>query len=290
MFLNEYTKSIIGTPYYKSVGIIKVYDKYNRDYNVGEIIFERFDEQNFQYIIKPYWELIKFIPEGIFQGIPGINMNIKKESYYRVNMTPVFISMRTPSESRENIQELMTSVGLDYYDRFEWLLRSEAKCGDDNLFVVRKPSYNRLIKDLNHTKNINPDDVIELNKLCDIQSSNSKLIENMYLLFQSGAKIYIKSENRFIDNIERTTMLYLLGNMLQYIDQNNKNHRKEGIKKAKANGKYTGRKPIEIDSQLLKQVAIAFLNNHISEKTAMKKLGINSRSTFYRKIKTYRKT
>ena len=132
MLTSEYTTPLVGRPYYSSAGIIKVYDRNNRDYNVGEVVLERFDEQNFQYIIKPYWELIEDIPHGLFQGIPGINMDIRKESYYRVNMTPAFISMRTPSESRENVRELMESVGLDYYDRFEWLLRSEMRCGDDN--------------------------------------------------------------------------------------------------------------------------------------------------------------
>ena len=54
------------------------------------------------------------------------------------------------------------------------------------------------------------------------------------------------------------------------------------------NGRYAGRKPIELDDQLLKQVAIAFLNNRISEQEAMQRLGINSRSTFYRRIRSFR--
>ena len=76
--------------------------------------------------------------------------------------------------------------------------------------------------------------------------------------------------------------------MLECIDRNNGNRRIEGIELAKRNGKYVGRKPIKVDEELLKQIAIAFLNNHISEKEAMTKLGINSRSTFYRKIKMFR--
>ena len=83
-------------------------------------------------------------------------------------------------------------------------------------------------------------------------------------------------------------MLYLLKNMLECIDRNNKKRREEGIEEAKKNKRYTGRKPIEIDEQLSKQVSIAFLNNSISEKEAMGKLGFNSRSTFNRRIKTYR--
>lgn len=255
------------------------------------MIFERFDDQNFQYIIKPYWEFIDQIPKGLFQGIPGIDMALRREAYYRVNMTPTFISMRTPSESRENVRELMRPVGLDYYDRFEWLLRSKMRCGDDNLLVVRKPTDNLRIQGFENTKNryLHRNDVVEMDNLSDIQSSNAKLIEDLFSLLHSGVQIYIRSESRYIDNNERRTMLYLLRNMLECIDRNNRNRREEGIEKAKLNGRYIGSKPIEVDEQLLKQVAIAFLNNRISEQEAMGRLGINSRSTFYRKIKKFRK-
>ena len=290
MLTSEYTTPLVGIPYYRNVGIIKVYDRYNRNYSVGEIIFERFDDQNFQYIIKPYWKFINQLPRGLFQGIPGINMDLRKEAYYRVNMTPTFISMRTPSESRENVKELMRAVGLDYYDRFEWLLRSEMKCGDDNLLVIRKPIDNLRSKSLEMFENryLHPGDVVEIEKLSDMQSTNAKLIEDLFSLLHSGVQIYIRSENRYIDDNERTTMLYLLKNMLECVDRNNKNRRIAGIEVAKQNGKYTGRKPIEVDEQLLKQIANAFLNNHMSEQEAMSKLGINSRSTFYRKIKIFR--
>lgn len=290
MLRSEYTTPIEGIPYYRNVGIIKVYDKYNRKYSVGEVIFERFDEQNFQYIIKPYWKYIDQIPHGLFQGIPGINMDLKKEAYYRVNMTPNFISMRTPSESRENVKELMNSVGLDYYDRFEWLLRSEMKCGDDNLLVVRKPKDNLIIKSIEESKNryIHSGDVLEIDTISDINSSNAKLIEELFILLHTGVKIYIRSENRYIGDNERITMLYLLKNMIECIDLNNQTRRKEGIEEAKKKGKYTGRKPIEVDDQLLKQVALSFLNNNLSEQVAMQKLGINSRATFYRKIRKFR--
>lgn len=290
MLTSEYTRPLVGRPYYRNVGIIKVYDKHNRKYSVGEVIFERFDEQNFQYIIKPYWKFIDQIPHGLFQGIPGIDMDLRREAYYRVNMTPTFISMRTPSESRENVRELMRLVGLDYYDRFEWLLRSEMKCGDDNLLVVRKPTDDLKIQSLEQVKGryLHSSDVVEIDNLSDIQSSNAKLIEELFILLHSGAQIYIRSERRYIDDKERRIMLYLLRNMLECTDRNNRNRREEGIEEAKRNGRYTGRKPIAVDEQLLKQVAIAFLNNRISEQEAMSRLGIISRSTFYRKIKTFR--
>ncbi len=290
MLTSEYTTPLDGKPYYRSVGIIQVYDKIDYKYNIGEIIFERFDDQNFQYIFKPYWDLIECLPINLFSGIPGINMEIKKEAYYRVNMTPVFISMRSPSENREDVKELMAEVGLDYYDRFEWLLRTSKRCGDDNFVVIRKksnPIKIERVEDVNQT-NLSVEDTIQLDNLSDIKCENSMIIADMFRLLQSGAKIFIKSENRFLEMTERKIMLYLLENMRKRYEENNKNKRLVGIENAKLEGKYKGRKPIEIEEEYLKDIALDFINNKLTEKEAMKRLDLTSRATFYRKIKKYR--
>ena len=286
MLTSEYTRPLTGRPYYRSAGIIKVYDRNNNRYSVGEIVFERYDDQNYQYIIKPYWNLIKSIPNGIFQGIPGINMDLRHDAYYRVNMTPAIISMRTPSESRENVRQLMASVGLDYYDRFEWLLRSESRCGDDNLIVVRKTEVvNRTIRIQNLEKtNLTPDDTLRIHTLSEVSGSNVGLIRNIYQILQSGVKVFITSEHRYLSEDERSIMLYLLKNMITTVDNNNRTNRQKGRNQAKKSGKYTGRKPIEVSDKILKQVANDFHTGTISEQEALEKLSI-SRSTFYRKIK-----
>lgn len=286
MLTSEYTQPLTGRPYYRNAGIIKVYDRNNNRYSVGEIVFERYDDQNYQYIIKPYWNLIKSIPDGIFQGIPGINMDLRHDTYYRVNMTPAIISMRTPSESRENVRQLMASVGLDYYDRFEWLLRSESRCGDDNLIVVRKTEItNRIIRvqDLEKT-NLTPDDTLQIHSLSELSGSNTGLIRYVHQILQSGVKVFITSEDRYLSENERSIMLYLLNNMIASIDKNNRTNRQIGRNQAKKSGKYTGRKPIDINEKLLKRVAADFHTGTISEREALEKLSI-SRSTFYRKIK-----
>lgn len=64
-------------------------------------------------------------------------MNLRLEHYYRVNYVPVFMTERTPGESREDLWELLESVGLDYYDRLEWLIRTNLRAAIDNLIVER---------------------------------------------------------------------------------------------------------------------------------------------------------
>ena len=287
MLTSEYTRPLTGKPYYRNAGIIKVYDRNNNRYSVGEIVFERYDDQNYQYIIKPYWNLIKSIPNGIFQGIPGIDMDLRYDTYYRVNMTPEIISMRTPSESRENVRQLMASVGLDYYDRFEWLLRSESKCGDDNLMIVRK--YDRTNKALSISEindiNLSPEDTLNIHSLNELSSGRSSIVKYVYQILQSGVRVYITSENRFLEENERVIMLYLLSNMLEGMNNANMSNRKKGRELAKKSGRYTGRKPIEVNEKLLRSVSKDLRTHLISEEEALQKLSM-SRSTFYRKLKT----
>lgn len=134
---NMYTRPLQGEPYYRNSGIIYAVDRCGNKYSVARVDLERFDDQNFQYVFTPDWDTIDSLPTSIFQGIPGLNMSMRLERYYRVNMTPYFISERTPSEKREDLWELLEEVGLDYYDRFEWLLRTNMRCGTDNLIVER---------------------------------------------------------------------------------------------------------------------------------------------------------
>ena len=135
--MNIYTTPLSGIPDSRSCGMIYAIDLDDNRYAVCKVILERYNEQNFQYIFVPDWSVIDSLPASIFQGIPGLDMSLRWKEYYRVNMTPYFISERSPSEGREDLWELLESVGLDYYDRFEWLLRTDMRCGTDNLVVER---------------------------------------------------------------------------------------------------------------------------------------------------------
>ena len=58
----------------------------------------------------------------------------------------------------------------------------------------------------------------------------------------------------------------------------------DGIKRAKKDGKYQGRKAIQIDELAFNDAVRKFTSKQISANDAAKKLGI-SLSTFYRRIK-----
>ena len=135
---NRITTPLAGEPAYVNSGIIKAVMKTGEKISIAQIDYQEFDEENFQYVISPYWEIIDGLPSSVFQGIPGIDMELRLERYYRVNYIPTFIAERTPSENREDLWELLEAVGLDYYDRFEWLLRTTMRAANDNLIVEKR--------------------------------------------------------------------------------------------------------------------------------------------------------
>lgn len=287
---NEYTRPLEGQPYYRSSGLIYAVDRHDSRYAVGRIDYERFDEQNFQYVFTPKWSVIDALPASIFQGIPGLDMDLRLERYYRVNITPVFITERTPGEGREDLWELLESVGLDYYDRFEWLLRTNMRCGTDNLIVERLSAMNRLIRysmGINRLlpEDLQPDDRVSIRDLSDLAGSGRGMQDVLLRILGSGARIYLESEDRLLSEEECSAMLKLL---LVQRELDNKVQRKAqqtGIEEAKRAGKYKGRKRIEVDRHLLEQIAMEFKEGKVSEREAMERLGIGSRSTFYRRLR-----
>ena len=132
-----YTTPILEKPSYRNSGIIKAVTASGEKIQVARIDYESFENEEFQYIISPFWDIIDVLSPKVFQGIPGIDMELRLEHYYRVNYVPVFITERTPGESREDLWELLESVGLDYYDRLEWLIRTNLRAAIDNLIVER---------------------------------------------------------------------------------------------------------------------------------------------------------
>lgn len=284
---NEYTRPLSGTPYYRSSGIIYALDREERKYAVGRVDLERYDEQNFQYIFSPEWSVIDSLPASIFQGIPGLDMSLRLARYYRVNMTPYFISERTPSENREDLWELLEEVGLDYYDRFEWLLRTNMRCGTDNLIVERAeaPRYIVLADTQTLPDNLQPGDCVVIEGLSGVADTNHRLRTYLLQILRSGAKIRDASEDRILSEEECSILLklVLLQDSMERA-QNRQNHL-NGVQQAKQEGKYAGRKKIVVDLNLLRQIAEDFEKRKITESEAMRRAGISSRSTFYRRLK-----
>ena len=284
--INRITTPLAGTPSYINSGIIKAVMKNGDKVSVAQIDYQEFDEENFQYVISPYWEIVDGLPASVFQGIPGIDMDLRLKDYYRVNYIPTFISERTPSESREDLWELLESVGLDYYDRFEWLLRTNMRAANDNLIVERRRMEETVKQFASGViSGLQYGDKVIVESLETIADTTAGLADGMFSIVAGGVDVVTQSGHVLVDAMTRAAMVPYMITQRIISRRERATNRQEGIEQAKKKGKYTGRKPIEVDENALRQVARELDEGLITVEEAMKRVKINSRSTFYRKLR-----
>lgn len=284
--MNRITTPLEGIPSYTSSGIIKAVMKSGEKVSVAQIDYQEFDEENFQYVFRPYWEIVDGLPASVFQGIPGIDMDLRLENYYRVNYIPTFISERTPSQNREDLWELLDLVGLNYYDRFEWLLRTNMRAANDNLIVERRRKEAVIQK---FAPAILPEmqygDKVIVESMEAIAGTTAGLTDGMFHILVSGIDVITQEGQVLVDMTTRSAMIpYMMTQRLMAYREKIMN-RQIGIEQAKKEGKYTGRKPIDVDETMLRQIAKELDEGIVTVEEAMKRAKINSRSTFYRKLR-----
>lgn len=286
---SEYTVPLSGRPEHVNAGVIKVIGKYGEKYSVGKIEYQLFPGGDYQYIIEPYWDVIDGLDPGIFFGIPGIEMELRRDKYYRVNRHPVFVTERSPSENREDLQELMESVQMEQYDRFEWLIRTDLISANDNL-VVERFREGVLEREFDAGKEFVEqlqygDRVMVRNQ--DVISGNPAVYtEKLLGILGAGAIVVFEQEGIVLDADKRSSVLSILRHQHYLFKEMQYTRHKEGVEAAKRKGAYRGRRPIKIDDLKLRKVSEQFHSKKITEAQAMERLGLVSRSTFYRKLKS----
>lgn len=283
---NRITTPLAGTPSYVNSGIIKAVMKSGEKISVAQIDYQEFDEENFQYVISPYWEIIDGLPASVFQGIPGIDMDLRLERYYRVNYIPTFIAERTPSENREDLWEILGTVGLDYYDRFEWLLRTTMRAANDNLIVERR-RVSQVVEEFTAgmLSALQYGDKIVVDSMEEIADTTAGFADGIFTVVTNGVDIISQSGQVLVDAMTRAAMVPIVVAQRMITRREYAANRREGIAQAKKDGKYTGRKPIEVDEKVLRQVNREWKNGLITVEEAMRRTKIGSKSTFYRKIR-----
>lgn len=283
---NRITTPLAGSPSYINSGIIKTVMKSGEKISVAQIDYQEFDEENFQYVIRPYWEIIDGLPTSVFQGIPGIDMDLRLERYYRVNYIPTFIAERTPSENREDLWDILESVGLDYYDRFEWLLRTTMRSANDNLIVERRRTSQVVEKFTSGIlSTLQYGDRIIVDSMESIADTTAGFVDGIFTVITNGVDIIDQSGQILVDTMTRAAMVPIVVTQRIIARREHALHRRTGIEQAKKEGKYTGRKPIEVDEKVLRQVNQEFKAGLITVEEAMKRTKIASKSTFYRKVR-----
>ena len=93
-------------------------------------------------------------------------------------------------------------------------------------------------------------------------------------------------ENIDTDTPSGKFMLTVFAALSQLEREQLKQRQREGIEIAKAQGKYTGRKPIEIDWTKFGQLYGEWKSKNITGRDFMRRMGLSA-NTFYRRVREY---
>lgn len=241
-----------------------------------------YEDDTFEYIFKPYYQVIGLLTSDVFQGIPGLNLELRKESYIRRNKIPTFIYERTPQKNREDLWELLDEVGLDTLNHLEWLIRTDKTYTGDHFVVeaYREPKISHR-PDL-----VNYGDQFILNDIKSISADNFILIKFLHEITIQGATLV--TDAFVIEDENRTAMYALLHPLFENEVTRRKKKQQLGIKRAQEARKYTGRKKIHVSVPLLEDVIKQRERGDLTVEEAMKELGIRSKSTYYRRVREFK--
>ncbi len=249
---------------YITNALICLKDDYGIEYVICKIEYKKWESEEFEYRFVPVYSVIDLLDSNLFQGIPGLDLDKRKSEYVRKNVVPTFISERSPSNNREELWKLLEDCNMQYLNQLEWLIRTDTHYVGDRLYVRKTtPAYEN---DITFCK---------LKRSVDIQKR---------LLDYICAGRSFAFEGFIIDDSNRRDCYNLLHRLYRRESERIKELQADGIRRAKANGKYRGRKTIQVDEPAFYDVVHRFKSKQINASEAAKKLGI-SMSTFYRRIK-----
>lgn len=129
-------------------------------------------------------------------------------------------------------------------------------------------------------------DVVIVESISRFARSTRDLLNLIEKLNDKGVGFISQKETIDTTTPQGRFMLTVFGAMAELEREQTLQRQKEGIAAAKEAGKYTGRKPIEVSEELLKEVHNLWYKNEITTAHAIKRLGV-SRNTFYRRMWEY---
>lgn len=251
-------------------GDICLNDEYNFTYKVADIIYTEREDESFVYEIRPDYSVISLLDTKDFQGIPGLDLDLKKESYIRENVIPVFISERTPGKNREDLWALLKDCDMQYLNQLEWLIRTDTKYSGDKLFVQRPENKTIKVDSINSLGNRS---AVICRKMLETICYGNTVISPSVRIDDENRKQYFE------------LLIALYSTERKFIDS----QRSAGIAASAKNGNYKGRERIKIDKLAAQEIFLDYEAKNINSTDASKKLGI-SKSTFLRRYREYKKT
>ena len=104
--------------------------------NIGRFFEQENDAGERQYVYEIYQD--KLTPEiRILITLPGIDLMTGESVYVRNTETPYFVECSVPPKFRPDAPIYLKSMGLEYYDEFEHMMRSRAITHHTNCYLGR---------------------------------------------------------------------------------------------------------------------------------------------------------
>lgn len=232
-------------------------DELGIEYKLCKLDYISSEDGHYSYIFRPDYSIIDMLSPPLYQGIPGLNMDLRKKEYIRSDMVPCFISERTPGENRIDLAELLASVGMDHLNRLEWLIRTNLQYFGDNFYAVRYEE---------------PKKVDMSGNVATFRNSTMTILKEIC----AGNTVVLKDVT--IDESNKTQMYFLLKDLLAKNDLAMKRMRKDGeLPKL-------GRKRKEVSLKDLREAEYRMEKGFMTAQQAADELGI-SRATLFRKLK-----
>ena len=249
-------------------GDICINDDYKLTYKVAEIIYTEREDESFVYEIRPNYSVINLLDAKDFQGIPGLDLELKKNSYVRENVIPVFISERAPARNREDLWELLKECDMQYLNQLEWLIRTNTRYSGDKLFVQKPEDKTLELESINLLGNRS---AVICRKVLEVICYGDEVISPTLTVDDKNRKQYYD------------LLMTLYSTERKFLDS----RRSKGIKQSAKEGNYRGRAKIRIDKLAAQEIFLDYQNKKISSAEAAKILKI-SKSTFLRRYRDYK--
>lgn len=96
----------------------------------------------------------------------------------------------------------------------------------------------------------------------------------------------VDQNNKWVTELINSLLIEVYSAIAEQELEKREKRQAEGIAEAKKKGVYKGRKPIEVNESMFKQIYAKWKSSEITARQAMKELGLKP-NTFYRRVKEY---
>ena len=157
--------------------------------------------------------------------------------------------------------------------------------GAEKLFIDKASGKNtdrRAFKDM--MSFVRSEDVVIVESISRIARNTRDLLSIVSELSEKGVEFVSLKESIDTTTPQGRFMLTVFGALAELERENILERQREGIEIAKSEGKYKGRKPVDVDEQHFKTVCKRWRAGEITATAAMNEVGLKP-NTFYRRVK-----